>query len=190
MDVLEIIGVIITLVSIWLMIREHAWSWIMAIMSCLIYIFIYWKAQLYSDAELQFVYIGISVYGFILWYKGIRPKPLPITVLDSTTFSFCVLIVVLLGILSGYIHQTYTDARASYLDAMTTSTCIVAQWMMARKYFQCWYLWIIANLAYIVLYFQASLWLTLGLYVVILFLNLNGFWRWRKSVTLQLIKTI
>ncbi len=188
MNELEVLGVIITLASLWLMIKEYALGWIMSIAGCLIYVIIYWQAKLYSNAELQFIYIAVSVYGFSLWKNNTKIKSLPITLIANNKFVAYIPIVLFFGLASGYMHSIFTESKFSYLDATLTSTCVVAQWMMARKYLQCWYLWIAANVGYIVLYFQASLWGTLILFTIVLFLNIHGFLEWRKLVLLQTVK--
>lgn len=61
---LEILGFVVTLISVWLVIKERRSGWAWSVLSAIIYIFIYWQAKLYSDAELQLLYIAIGIYGY------------------------------------------------------------------------------------------------------------------------------
>jgi nicotinamide mononucleotide transporter len=175
---LEMAGFGVTLVSVWLVIKELRSGWLWSVLSALIYLFIYWDAKLYSDAELQLLYIAVGVYGFINWNK--RKKDVPIIkVISTSAFLSYILIVLFSAAAWGSFHSLVTDASLPYLDALLASTCIVAQWMMARKYFQCWYLWIFAGVGYIWMYIAKDLVVTTILYIILLLITFYGYWKWK-----------
>jgi nicotinamide mononucleotide transporter len=184
---MEAAGFIVTLISIWLLIRQRISGWLWSVLSSIIYIFIYWKARLYSDAELQLMYIGISIYGYISWKKEENNDQLVVKTIQGITFFMYLTLMLTLAFFWGFLHSRVTDASLPYTDALLASSCMIAQWMMARKYFQCWYLWILANIGYIVLYIVKELPATTILYVILFYFTIKGYRDWNRALQKQAI---
>lgn len=179
---LEIIGFVVSLAYVWLLIREQRAGWVLCILSGLLYILIYAQAKLYSDAELQLLYIAIGVYGYYSWNSRKEDEVPVINRATNPVFIRCILVVLLMTLLWGGLHSRFTDASYPYIDALLCSTCIVAQWMMVRKYFQCWYLWIFAGIGYIWMYATKELLTTTVLYAIYSALNIKGYKDWKRAI--------
>jgi len=65
---------------------------------------------------------------------------------------------------------------------MTTSTSLVAQWMMTRKLLENWIVWVSVDVIYIGMYIYKSLYVTAALYLVFLILSAMGYFQWRASL--------
>lgn len=179
---LENIGIISTLICVWLNTRQNIWGWPWAIFSSLVYGIVYFQAKLYSDMELQIVFILISIYGWWKWLYGADQKNnLTVTKTPQKYYIILVSIFVLFAWLSGYLHERFTDASLPYFDSTLTSICLIAQWLMARKYIENWLLWMIANLGYIALYFSKDLFGTSVLYFLLFLLAVKGYLDWKKT---------
>jgi nicotinamide mononucleotide transporter len=68
------------------------------------------------------------------------------------------------------------------LDSVTTVLSLIAQYMLNKKYFENWHVWIAADLIYIYLYFVRGLQLTALLYFGFLFLCILGIRSWRYAI--------
>lgn len=180
---LENLGILSTLICVYLNTRQNIWGWPWAIVASIIYGIVYFQAKLYSDMELQIVFIIISGYGWWQWlYGGQQKNDLPVTFTPQKYYLVLLIIVMLFALLSGYLHGKYTDAALPYFDSTLTAISLVAQWQMARKYIENWVLWITANLGYIVMYFSKNLLGTSVLYVLLLCLAIYGYLGWRKTL--------
>jgi nicotinamide mononucleotide transporter len=84
--------------------------------------------------------------------------------------------------LLGTLLARYTNAALPYLDATTTVTSLIAQWMMARKILENWLVWVAVDVVYIGMFVYKSLVLTAGLYAVFLALSLAGYVQWRRTL--------
>ena len=91
------------------------------------------------------------------------------------------LVVVGVGFLS-YGLRTYTDAALPFWDSLTTAMSLVAQWMLAKKIFETWIVWITVDVIYLGVYFYRDLYLTAGLHLIYLALATIGFFAWRNSM--------
>ncbi len=180
---LENLGILTTLICVWMNTKQNIWGWFWGIICCSIYAYIFWQANLYSDMELQGVYVALSAYGWYQWkFGGKQETYLPVSNTPRMQWYIAVSLGAVFALVSGYLHQNLTDASLPYADATLTGISLVAQWMMARKYIENWILWIIANVGYIMLYMQKSLYSTSFLYVLLLLLAVKGYVDWKKTV--------
>jgi nicotinamide mononucleotide transporter len=182
LDPLESAAVLFGIVSVYLSVRENIGSWPTAIVNVTLYIFVFFHARLYADMALQVVYIVISAYGWHEWLHGGRGKG-RLAVSRGTRRLAAVLagIGLVAAALLGMLLARYTNAALPYLDATTTTTSLVAQWMMARKILENWLVWVAVDVVYIGMFVYKSLILTAGLYAVFLVLSLMGYFQWRRS---------
>jgi nicotinamide mononucleotide transporter len=179
---LELAAFVVSLAYVWLLIKERRTGWLLCIASGLMYIIIYAQAKLYADAELQLLYIAIGVYGYFSWGKKNSDVPV-IHWASRMVFMLCIGVVVVMTVLWGGLHSLFTNASFPYLDALLASTCIVAQWMMARKYFQNWYLWIFANICYLWMYTSKGLLTTTVLYIIYFGVTMHGYFKWKRALS-------
>jgi nicotinamide mononucleotide transporter len=79
-----------------------------------------------------------------------------------------------------------TDAALPWLDALLTTTSLVAQWMMTRKILENWLVWIALDVVYVPMFISQGLYATALLYAAFLVLALMGFVEWRRSLVVRL----
>jgi nicotinamide mononucleotide transporter len=75
-----------------------------------------------------------------------------------------------------------TDSPVPVRDAFITSLSIIATWMLARKIYEHWYLWIIVNFVSAILFFARELYPTVILYLIYGIMSFAGLIEWRKSI--------
>ena len=61
---------------------------------------------------------------------------------------------------------------------------LIAQYMLTRKLFGSWWLWIAVDVAYVVLYTSQGLYLTAALQPLFIVLCVLGLRRWRASMAI------
>jgi nicotinamide mononucleotide transporter len=183
MTAIEALAALFGVVSVYLSVRQNIWSWPTAIVNVGLYTIVFYQSRLYADMGLQVIYVVLSFYGWYQWlYGGKNRTELPV----SRTPRRVGMILVLLGIaatgtLGSILHRT-TNAALPYLDSTTTSTSLIAQWMMTRKLLENWLVWVAVDVVYIGMFIYKSLYLTAGLYLVFLVLSATGYFRWRRSL--------
>lgn len=183
MPLWEVIAVILGITYVILAAKESAWCWVAGFFSTLIYTILFWEGQLLSSALLNFYYMGMSVYGFILWKRGegTDDTHLPIISWPIRKHLITVITGILFSLLVGYLLTTYTEARLPYLDATVMIFSILATWMLAKKILQNWLYWIFIDSAAITLYWSTGYYVTIILFMVYVILSIYGFLSWRRS---------
>ncbi len=67
---IEIFGAITGIIYVFLEIKRNIWLWPLGIVSSAIYIYVFYQSGFYADMGLQWYYLFISVYGWIIWSRG------------------------------------------------------------------------------------------------------------------------
>jgi nicotinamide mononucleotide transporter len=75
-----------------------------------------------------------------------------------------------------------TDSPVPGWDSFITSLSIIATWMLARKIYEHWYLWLVVNTVASVLFFSRHLYPTLLLYIIYGIMSYAGLKVWKKSL--------
>jgi len=180
--VLEWVAAIITATSVYLAARENIWNWPTAIVSVAMYIVVYVRAGLYSDAGLQLFFLAMSVYGWYEWlYGGEARTELHVSRATTRVWLWSAVIGVAFWTLDGLVMSRVKGVSFPFIDAGTTTVSLIAQWMMTRKLLESWILWIVVNLVYVPVLLVKHLYPTAALYTVLLLLAVKGLRDWHRS---------
>ncbi len=182
MSWLESTAVLFGIVSVFLSVRQNIWSWPTAIVNVLLYVLVFRDAKLYADMGLQVVYFALSLYGWYEWlYGGENRTQLKVSRITARTAgALLVLAVASVAALGTFLAHS-TDAALPYMDSATTSTSLVAQWLMTRKVLENWAIWMAVDVVYVGMFIFKHLYLTAGLYAVFFVLAAMGHREWKQS---------
>ena len=179
----EVLAVITGIISVYLSTRENIWSWPTALVNVALYFVVFFEAKLYADMGLQAVYFALSLYGWYEWlYGGENRTELRVSRTPRALGIRLAIIGVACAAVLGTLLARFTDAALPYIDSATTSTSLVAQWMMTRKILENWSVWVAVDVVYIAMFIFKRLYLTAGLYAVFLVLAVMGYVRWKRSL--------
>lgn len=178
---LEILGVITTVLGIWLTTRRLLICWPITLAADVIYLVVFYRARLFSDALLQLFFIVFTLYGWGHWWRGVREEG-EVLVAPLSFLGWLAGLVagavgaVLLGAL-----MVRIGAALPHLDAALASYSLVASWWQARKHTANWWLWIVVDVIYIGEYLYKNLRLTALLYAGLVALAVLGLRDWRRA---------
>ena len=181
-NIIEIIGTVAGLIFLFLEIKQNKWLWPVGLLTSVMYIYVFFIAKLYADMSLQFYYVFISIYGWIVWSKGTSQKEIPVSKLSKELFLILFGASMLIYAVISYILVTFTDGSIPYWDAFTTALSIVATWMLARKILEQWLVWVIVNAVSLGLYIYKGLYPTSVLFFFYTVLAVVGYIQWKKDM--------
>jgi nicotinamide mononucleotide transporter len=209
---IEIFGAITGVIYVILEIRQIIWLWPVGIVTSAVYIWVFFTGKLYADMSLQGYYLLISILGWYWWVRGTghraqgeglkgqvanspleggeggvltdnpEPKNLPVTRINLKTAIILSLLFSILFYIMWFILSRLTDSPVPVWDSFITSLSIIATWMLARKIFEHWYLWILVNTVSAILFFSRSLYPTVILYIIYCAMSFAGLIEWKKSL--------
>jgi nicotinamide mononucleotide transporter len=181
MSMIEVLGFSTGAVCVWLATREDVMSWPIGIANGIFFVILFFQARLYGDMGINILYIVLGILGWYWWLKGGKNKS-ELKVASTPVITKATLVVV--GIIGTYGMMKYLGSIGDvspFLDGLTTVLSLIAQYMLTRKYIENWYVWIMADVFYIYLYFIKNLYLTGILYVLFIIMCIIGLKRWRQS---------
>lgn len=189
---IEIFGAVTGIIFVILEVRQTIWLWPVGIITSAFYIFIFFTGKLYADMTLQGYYLIISIIGWYWWLNGSgnpegnmvnrRKHELQVTRLKQKTGLVLSVVFLFLYSLIWMILSRFTDSPVPGWDAFITSLSIVATWMLARKIFEHWFIWIVVNIVSAVLFINRGLYPTVILYLVYAIMSFAGLIVWKKSL--------
>lgn len=203
---IELFGTVTGIIYVFLEIRQSIWLWPVGILTSAVYIWVFFTSKIYADMSLQGYYLVISILGWYWWVKGTRVHrnfsegggqkkegenvrrgerekgELHVTRLKVRTG--VVLGVVFILLFSGMwlVLTRLTDSPVPARDAFITSLSIVATWMLARKIYEHWYLWIVVNFVSAILFITRGLYPTVILYLIYGIMSFVGLVEWKKTI--------
>lgn len=180
----EIAGTLLSLVYLYLSIRQKIGLWLFGFLSAALYAFVFFQSKFYADMSLQFYYMAVSVYGWIHWRKGStndNKSTLKVTRTGIKEAMILLPITAAVMLLYYLILTNYTDSPLPLADSFTTALSITATWMLAQKRIEHWILWIIVDLVSAGLYIYKGLYPTAVLFIVYTVFAVVGWREWRKS---------
>jgi len=178
---LEVSGFVTTLVGIWLTTRRLLICWPVVLAADVLYLIVFYRAMLFSDALLQVFFVVFTLYGWWHWWRGVREVGEVRVVPLSTQGWIAGLAAGAVGaMLLGWL-MVQVGAALPHLDAALTSYSLVASWWQARKHTANWWLWIAVNLVYIGEYLYKDLRPTAALYFLLVILAIMGLVDWRRA---------
>ena len=181
---LELVAVVTGFACVWLAARESIWNFPVAIVSCLLYVFVYFEAKLYADCGLQGLFILLSCYGWYEWlYGGSDATELGVTHTTSREWLLSAAFAAGFTLVFGYYLRHHTDAALPHIDSFTTAGSLVAQYLLTRKRLENWLLWLLVDVVYVPVLWFKSLYFTSLLYFLYLALAAYGYWQWRRELT-------
>lgn len=195
---IEILGAAAGIIYVILEIRQNLWLWPVGIVTSAFYIAVFYSSRFYADMSLQVYYLAVSCAGWYWWMKGTGQRAkgagqgaggegqrdkLRVTRIKMRTGLVLAGVFILLYFSLWLVLSELTDSPVPEWDSFITSLSIVATWMLARKIYEHWFLWIIVNLASAVIFLFRGLYPTMVLYIIYLIMSFAGLKTWKSSLT-------
>jgi len=192
---IEVFGTVAGIIYVFLEIRQKIWLWPVGIVTSAVYVWVFFTSKFYADMTLQGYYLVISFIGWYWWGKGVgqgaegkeqksevAKEELQVTRLKFRTGVRLAVVFVLLFYGMWLILSKLTDSPVPVRDSFVTSLSIIATWMLARKIFEHWYLWIVVNFVSALLFLTRGLYPTVILYLVYGVMSFVGLIEWKKTI--------
>jgi len=188
MAMTEVLGFTTGGVCVWLVVREHLWNWPIGLANNVLFFILFFQSRLYADMGLQVVYFILGIYGWWQWrFGGAQHSELKISrVRPREWLGLALFIPLATWGLRGVLLML--NGAAPFWDSLTTVLSLAAQGLLCQKRLENWWLWILADIIYVPLYFSRKLPLTGVLYGVLLVMCLIGLSAWRRQLAAATVR--
>ena len=181
--VLELIGILFGLLSVWYAKKNTVWVYPTGMISTAIFVYLLFKWALLGDMIINAYYFVMSVYGWHYWSKKKEEVIVhPITSTSKKEFKTAVLLFVASILFVFWVYQAFDKWRdwTAYVDTLTTAIFFVGMGLMARRKIEHWLFWIVGDIISIPLYFYKGLTLTSFQYIIFTLIAIYGYRSWKK----------
>jgi len=188
---LELAAMAATVLGIWLTTRRLLSCWPITLLADFLYLVVFYRARLFSDALLQVFFVAFTLYGWWHWWRGVRQQgEVRVEPLGKWACGAALAVGAVGGALLGRFMiwaggLLHVGIALPHLDATLASYSLVASWWGARKHIANWWLWIVVDLIYIAEYIYKNLWPTALLYAGLVALAVLGLRDWRRAQAAQ-----
>jgi len=166
---IEWLAAALVLINVALVALRSVWNYPFALVAVSLYAVVFYDARLYSDMVLQGFFLALNLYGWASWMRAREDSGIPVGWMTDRMRRQWVIITIL------------ADAVAPWIDGAIAMLSITAQWLLARRRVDSWYLWIVVDLIAIPLFAWRGLYATSAVYVVLLGLSIDGLIQWRRA---------
>ncbi len=183
MSVEEILGFVTGAACVWLAARQNVWTFPVGLANNVVFLVLFTGTGLYANAGLQVVYLVLGALGWYWWLRG-GPGRGRLVVHRTPRLAWVVGIAAAVACTAALVAAltAWTDSTVPFWDALTTSSSLLAQTMLGRKWIGNWWVWIVTDVVLVGLYASQGLWLTAALYVLFVGLCVQGLRGWSAAL--------
>lgn len=182
----EVLGFVTGAACVYLVAKQHIANWPIGIANNLLWILLFATAGLYADSGLQVIFIALALWGWWQWLHGGTNRAERVVSSTSRREWAGLTIAGVAGVaFLTWFLDTQTSSTVPLADAATTTLSLMAVYGQAKKRWESWLLWMVADLIYIPLYHHKGLTLTAILYVGFFALCVKGLIDWRRDMAAQ-----
>jgi nicotinamide mononucleotide transporter len=182
----EWISTLTQVMSVWYAKKNNILVYPVGIIGVALAAYIYFivaSPPLYADGMLNIYYLLMSLYGWYNWrlknhdeyiYKISRCTASEWAAgIGALAASWAILYILL---------KYYTDSNTPILDALVSSSAVIAMWWMTKRKIENWLAYILSNIVAIPLNFYKGFMLFTLMYILFLILCIMGYREWRERV--------
>jgi nicotinamide mononucleotide transporter len=178
----EAVAAVLGIAYVLLVIGQYRICWVVAFLSTVLYLAVFYRAALYMQAALQVFYLAAALYGWREWGRQARGTALAVTHASWRLQALGLLAVCAASALTASWLARETHATHPLLDSLTTWASVFTTWLVARKKLENWLWWLVIDALIAVLCWQQQLYASMILYASYVVLVIIGWRSWLKAM--------
>lgn len=187
LTLLDPIGAAIALLATYQFTKASFFAWPISLIAITINSYLYWQKGIYGHVGLECIYLMSTLYGWYLWIqRGPQNDHRPIRNMPQIGYSCLLIAGPILFILFSKGLQRYFNSDIPSWDAATTLLALTAQYMLCRKWIECWVIWFVVDALVVGLHLYKEIPFHAASHALYLGLAVLGYIRWKKIKAKQL----
>ena len=160
-------------------------SYLFNFIQMITYMIICWNAKLFLEFGEQVFYFVACVFGVFLWKKNMTKNEDGTEQVVAKKFKpwhwlMTGVVTTITTVLLGKFGDNILESTLPYLDAFTVALAIIAQLLMIWRYREQWFVWIIIDVASLVMFIMLGQWSMVIMYIAWTINALYGWHNWTK----------
>ncbi|MBO4306854.1 MAG: nicotinamide mononucleotide transporter [Bacteroidales bacterium] len=187
LSIIEVIGAVIGLFYIISEYRADRWFWPLSLLMSAFYAVIDYASGIYANGTICVYNFVMSIYGILVW-RGIIQKreedkggERQISSCPNRYWWQIITMIVLLSVVLTWLLGLLHESSYPLLDGVSSALTIVGMLMLAHKWWQQWFCWMLVEPLMIALFWLTGNYASALLYAVFEVFCILGAIRWRKE---------
>ena len=160
-------------------------SYLFNFIQMITYMIICWDAKLYLEFGEQIFYFVACIFGVFLWKKNMKKNDDGTEQVIAKKFKpwhwvVTVVVTVVSTFLLGTFGEVILGSTLPYIDAFTVALAVIAQLLMVWRYREQWAVWIVIDVASLVMFVMLGQWSMVVMYVAWTINAFYGWYNWTK----------
>ena len=160
-------------------------SYLFNFIQMITYMIICWDAKLYLEFGEQIFYFVACIFGVFLWKKNMKKNEDGTEQVIAKKFKpwhwvVTVVVTVVSTFLLGTFGEVILGSTLPYIDAFTVALAVIAQLLMVWRYREQWAVWIVIDVASLVMFVMLGQWSMVVMYVAWTINAFYGWYNWTK----------
>ena len=175
----------LNIIAVFYAVKQKLENWVISIMAVIPLLVIFYEKKLYGQFSVQIFFLVYSLYGLYDWDKHRKSKNTTIVYIREfdDKFFFTKFFIITIG--SAIVLNKFGMPSWVLLDYLIVFYSIIATFLLAKRYIENWYLWLVVDICSIALFFHSKLELIGILYLILLGLAMEGLGQWSKDLKNQ-----
>ncbi len=179
--IIEFLGLMTGVTAIGFGIWQYTITWPLSVVSNAFFAYLFWQSGRYADVSFRMLFISIAFYGWYLWRRDPRgTDALRVSPLDPRI----ALTVSVASVVSGAGIWTLLKVgsyQGNIFDIVALVLALAAQYSLARKYIESWYVLLVSDILSIGVYYTWHFYFLALLSVLTFGMCLVGLSRWKAA---------
>ena len=180
----EIIGAVIGLFYIVSEYRADRWFWPLSLLMSAFYAVIDFTSGIYANGAICVYNFVMSIYGLLVWRGVIQSRTheeRKITSCPRRYWWQIISVIVLLSMVLTWLLGYIRESSYPLLDGVSSALTIVGMLMLAHKWWQQWFCWMLVEPLMIALFILTGNYASAVLYAVFEVFCILGVMKWKKE---------
>ncbi len=183
---IDLIGAVIGLFYIVSEYRAGRWFWPLCLLMSAFYIYIDFSSGYYANGSICIYNFLMSIYGILVWRGIVQSKTneeRPFGSCPKRYVPWIILTVLVFTALLWWLLRLLGESSYPLLDGFSSALSIVGMWMLAQKWWQQWFCWLIVEPIMVLLFWLSGNYASALLYVVYEVFCVLGIISWQRQAT-------
>ena len=183
----EVIGAVIGLFYIVSEYRADRWFWPLSLLMSAFYAVIDFTSGIYANGAICCYNFVMSIYGILVWRGIIQKRKVDnggerhISSCPRRYWWQIVTVIVLLSVVLTWLLSYIRESSYPLLDGVSSALTIVGMLMLAHKWWQQWFCWMLVEPLMIILFILTGNYASAVLYAVFEVFCVLGVIKWKKE---------
>ena len=160
-------------------------SYLFNFIQMITYMIICWDAKLFLEFGEQIFYFVVCIFGVFLWKKNMKKNDDGTEQVIAKKFKpwhwvATIVVTVVSTFFLGTFGEVILGSTLPYIDASTVALAVIAQLLMVWRYREQWAVWIVIDIASLVMFVMLGQWSMVVMYVAWTINAFYGWYNWTK----------